>query len=291
MNTPSQTLPDDIIQTVSHALAEDIGSGDITAGLIAADATASASIISREHAVLCGIPWATEVVRQVDSCIHVDWLVQEGSDLEPNQVIARFRGPARSLLTAERCMLNFLQTLSGTATTSRRYAQRVAHTGVRLLDTRKTLPGLRNAQKYAVRIGGCSNHRMGLYDAFLIKENHISACGSISQAVSRARQIAPDKLVEVEVETFEELNEALKAGADTIMLDNFSLEDMRQAVVMARRLAGDRCKLEASGGINEQSLLPVAETGVDFISMGVLTKDVRAIDLSMRFERLEGPRH
>lgn len=290
MNKPSHALPDDIAQTVSHALAEDIGSGDITAGLIAPDATASASIISREHAVLCGIPWAAEVLRQVDNRIHVDWLAQDGCDLEPNQAIARFRGPARSLLTAERCMLNFLQTLSGTATTSRRYAQRVAHTGVRLLDTRKTLPGLRTAQKYAVRVGGCFNHRMGLYDAFLIKENHISACGSISQAVSQAREIAPDKPVEVEVETFEELNEALEAGADTIMLDNFNLEDMRQAVVIARRLAGDRCKLEASGGINEQSLLPVAETGVDFISMGVLTKDVRAIDLSMRFERLEGLR-
>lgn len=284
MNTVIADLPDDIALTVSRALAEDIGSGDITASLIAADAEALASIISREHAVLCGTPWANEVLRQVDPRIHVDWLAQEGSNVEPNQAIARFRGPARSLLTAERTMLNFLQTLSGTATLSRHYAQKIAHTLVHLLDTRKTLPGLRTAQKYAVRTGGCYNHRMGLYDAFLIKENHISACGSISNAVQQARLIAPGKPVEVEVESFDELNQALAAGADTIMLDNFNLEDLQKAVVMARNFAGQRCKLEASGGINEHTLVPVAETGVDYISMGVLTKDVRAIDLSMRFK-------
>lgn len=286
MTTDFRALPDDIAVTVQRALAEDIGSGDITASLIAADTQASASIISREHAVLCGIPWANEVLKQVDASIRVDWLAHEGSDLEPNQALARFRGPARSLLSAERCLLNFLQTLSATATVSRHYAAKVSHTDVRLLDTRKTLPGLRSAQKYAVRTGGCFNHRMGLFDAFLIKENHISACGSISNAVHKARQIAPGKPVEVEVETFEELDEALQSGADIIMLDNFSLQDMRKAVGIARSQAGHSCRLEASGGINEDTLVAVAETGVDYISMGVLTKDVKAIDLSMRFERL-----
>jgi nicotinate-nucleotide pyrophosphorylase (carboxylating) len=278
-------LPDDITATVRRALQEDIGSGDITAQLIDGHTIASASIISREHAVLCGIPWADEVIQQVDNTIRVEWLAEEGSDLEPNQAIARFRGPARALLSAERCMLNFLQTLSATATVSRQYARQVAHTKVRLLDTRKTIPGLRTAQKYAVRVGGCFNHRMGLYDAFLIKENHISACGSIAQAVKAARQIAPGKPVEVEVETFAELDQALSARADTIMLDNFSLEDMKSAVRTARAYPGSHCQLEASGGINDQTLRAVAETGVDFISMGVLTKDVKAVDLSMRFER------
>jgi nicotinate-nucleotide pyrophosphorylase (carboxylating) len=278
-------LPDDITATVQRALQEDIGTGDITAQLIAGHTIASASIISREHAVLCGIPWADEVIQQVDKTIRVEWLAEEGSDLEPNQAIARFRGPARALLSAERCMLNFLQTLSASASVSRKYAQLVAHTEVRLLDTRKTIPGLRTAQKYAVRVGGCFNHRMGLFDAFLIKENHISACGSIAQAVQAARQIAPGKSVEVEVETFAELDQALLAGADIIMLDNFSLEEMKSAVRIARAYQGSHCQLEASGGITDQTLIAVAETGVDFISMGVLTKDVKAIDLSMRFER------
>ena len=280
-------LPDDIKLTVQRALAEDIGSGDITASLITAQTRAAASIISREHAVLCGIPWAEEVLRQVDPGIHVDWLAAEGSDLEPNQALARFRGSARSLLSAERCMLNFLQTLSATATVSRYYAGKVAHTGVRLLDTRKTIPGLRTAQKYAVRTGGCFNHRMGLFDAFLIKENHISACGSITHAIQQARHIAPGKPVEVEVETLKQLDEALAAGADIIMLDNFSLQDMRKAVSVTRSSASAGCKLEASGGINEETLVAVAETGVDYISMGVLTKDIKAIDLSMRFESLK----
>lgn len=278
-------LPDDITATVQRALQEDIGTGDITAQLIAGHTVASASIISREHAVLCGIPWANEVIHQVDKTIRVEWLAKEGSDLEPNQAIARFRGPARALLSAERCMLNFLQTLSATATVSRQYAQQVAHTQVKLLDTRKTIPGLRTAQKYAVRVGGCFNHRMGLFDAFLIKENHISACGSIAQAIHAARQIAPGKPVEVEVETFAELDQALTARADIIMLDNFSLEDMKSAVRIARAYTGSHCQLEASGGITDQTLIAVAETGVDYISMGVLTKDVKAIDLSMRFER------
>jgi nicotinate-nucleotide pyrophosphorylase (carboxylating) len=286
MNTDLPALPDDIGLTVRRALEEDIGSGDITASLIAPDTWASATIISREHAVLCGLPWANEVLRQVDASIRVDWLATEGSDVEPNQALARFRGPARSLLSAERCMLNFLQTLSATATISRYYAAKVAHTRVRVLDTRKTIPGLRTAQKYAVRTGGCFNHRLGLFDAFLIKENHISACGSISNAVRQARLIAPGKPVEVEVETFEELEEGLLSAADIIMLDNFNLQDMRKAVAIARSRTGHPCKLEASGGINEETLVAVAETGVDYISMGILTKDVKAIDLSMRFERL-----
>lgn len=278
-------IPDDIALTVQRALEEDIGTGDITASLIPSETQAAASIISRDHAVLCGIPWAEEVLRQVDTSIRVDWLATEGSDLEPNQALARFKGPARSLLSAERCMLNFLQTLSATATASRHYAAKVAHTDVRLLDTRKTVPGLRTAQKYAVRTGGCFNHRMGLFDAFLIKENHISACGSISNAIRQARAIAPGKPVEVEVETFAELDEALSAGADIVMLDNFSLPDMRKAVAITRSLGGNTCRLEASGGINEETLIAVAETGVDYISMGILTKDIKAIDLSMRFER------
>ena len=316
MGIDTMALPDDLAITVLRALQEDIGSGDITAQLIDGDAVASASIISREHAVLCGTPWANEVLRQVDRSVSIDWLVNEGDELVPDQTIVKLRGPARALLTAERCMLNFLQTLSATASVSRAYARKVAHTDVKLLDTRKTIPGLRTAQKYAVRVGGCFNHRMGLFDAFLIKENHISACGSIAKAIQTARQLAPAKPVEVEVETFSELDQALSAGADIIMLDNFSLikpvevevetfseldqalsagadiimldnfslDDMRTAVRIARTYPNSMCQLEASGGINDQTLVAVAETGVDFISMGVLTKDVKAIDLSMRFE-------
>lgn len=284
----SLTIPVDLPQIVSLALAEDIGDGDITATLIAADATAHASIVCREDAVLCGIPWAEEVIRQLDAgAVTLDWLLPEGSDIAANQTIARFVGPARALLSAERCMLNFLQTLSGTATLSRAYARLVAHTRCQLLDTRKTIPGLRTAQKYAVAVGGCGNHRMGLYDAFLIKENHISACGSITQAVDNARSLAPGKAVEVEVESFAELDEALTAGADIIMLDNFSIAEMRDAV-HRNHARGDRgSRLEASGGITRERLAEVAETGVDYISIGALTKDLKAIDLSMRFDRLQ----
>jgi nicotinate-nucleotide pyrophosphorylase (carboxylating) len=228
------------------------------------------------------------VIRQLDAGdIELEWLYAEGSEVKTDQTIARFTGPARALLSAERCMLNFLQTLSGTATVSRQYAQLVAHTSCRLLDTRKTIPGLRTAQKYAVAVGGCGNHRMGLFDAFLIKENHISACGSITRAVDKARQLAPGKPVEVEVESFTELNEALDAGADIIMLDNFTIADMREAV--QRNIARDesRSRLEASGGITRQRLAQIAETGVDYISIGALTKDLKAIDLSMRFEQFQ----
>lgn len=282
------TIPGDLPQTVSLALAEDIGSGDITAALIDADASAHASIICRENAVLCGVPWAEEVIRQLGArTVTLEWLQPEGSEISTNQTIARFTGPARTLLSAERCMLNFLQTLSGTATLSREYARLVAHTSCQLLDTRKTIPGLRTAQKYAVAVGGCGNHRMGLYDAFLIKENHISACGSITRAIAKARGLAPGKPVEVEVESFAELSEALDARADIIMLDNFSIADMREAVRqnLDRGDAGSR--LEASGGITRQRLVEIAETGVDYISIGALTKDLKAIDLSMRFNRLQ----
>ncbi len=273
-------LPDGIADSVRSALAEDIGSGDITAELIPQEKQAQGRIICREIAVLCGRAWADEVARQVDTDIQLEWLAEDSERLSADQCIARLQGPARSLLTAERSMLNFLQTLSGTASITRSYVDLVAHTGVRLLDTRKTLPGLRQAQKYAVRCGGGHNHRMGLYDAFLIKENHISACGSIRAAVEKARSLHPSRPVEVEVESLEELQQALDVAADTVMLDNFGLESLREAVTLNQ----GRARLEASGGINDRTLLAVAETGVDFISIGALTKDCRAVDLSMRLD-------
>jgi len=273
-------LPADLPITVQRALQEDLGDGDITAQLIASETQAIAHIFCRESAVLCGTAWADEVIRQLDNQVVIQWHVADGDVLKADQKIASYQGSARSLLSAERCMLNFLQTLSGTATLSRHYAQQVAHTEVRLLDTRKTIPGLRTAQKYAVLTGGCFNHRMGLYDAFLIKENHISACGSITAAVSRARMLHPHKPVEVEVEDLDQLQEALNTGADTIMLDNFALGLLHEAVA----ITAGRAKLEASGGINTSTLIPIAETGVDYISIGALTKDCKAIDLSMLFE-------
>jgi nicotinate-nucleotide pyrophosphorylase (carboxylating) len=276
----SVRLPADLSVTVQRALQEDLGDGDITAQLIAPETQASAHIFCREAAILCGTAWADEVIRQLDHQISVQWHSADGDLLSADQKIASFQGSARSLLSAERCMLNFLQTLSGTATLSRQYAQQVAHTGVRLLDTRKTIPGLRTAQKYAVLTGGCFNHRMGLYDAFLIKENHISACGSIAAAVTRARALHAHKPVEVEVEDLEQLQEALDIGADTIMLDNFALGLLCEAVA----ITSGRAKLEASGGITASTLIPIAETGVDYISIGALTKDCKAIDLSMLFE-------
>lgn len=269
----------DIIENVRSALAEDIGTGDITARLIPAHQQGTAHIITREPAVICGRPWVDEVMRQVDPHINIQWLAREGDKVEANTRLFTLKGAARSLLTAERAALNFLQCLSGTATTCRHYADLVSNTGVRLLDTRKTLPGLRTAQKYAVTVGGCHNHRIGLYDAFLIKENHIAACGGITTAVQQARQQAPGKPVEVEVETLGELEEALQAQADVIMLDDFTLADMAAAV---KKTAG-KALLEASGGVNESNLRALAETGVDFISIGALTKHCQAIDLSMRF--------
>lgn len=267
-----------IEQNVRAALAEDIGSGDITAELIPASDLAQGRVISRESAVICGVAWVNEVFRQLDPAVRIEWLVQDGDRVEPDQVLFRLEGAARSLLTGERAALNFLQTLSGTATLSAHYAARVAETPVTLLDTRKTLPGLRLAQKYAVSCGGCRNHRIGLYDAFLIKENHILACGGIAAAIATARSNHPGKPVEIEVETWDELNSALEAGADIIMLDNFSTDEMRKAVA---HTAG-RAKLEASGNITDDTLLSFARTGVDYISIGALTKHCRAIDLSMR---------
>lgn len=271
----------DIITAVRIALQEDIGSGDITAQLIPDSQQARARIITRERAIIAGVAWVNEVFRQVDPTVQVVWRVREGEWVRPDQVLFELRGPARSLLTGERCALNFLQTLSGTATRCRHYADRVAGTGVKLLDTRKTIPGLRIAQKYAVAVGGCYNHRIGLYDAFLIKENHIMAAGGIAAAVQQAHQIAPGKPVEVEVETAAQLDEAINAGADIVMLDNFSPAAMTAAVAHSRQ-RNPQVKLEASGGITNDTLLPYAQTGVDYISIGALTKDCKAIDLSMR---------
>lgn len=269
---------DDVTATVKFALAEDIGSGDITAELIPADRSASARIITREDAVICGTAWVNEVFRQVDPTVTVTWQCTDGDRVAANQTLFELQGPARALLTGERSALNFLQLLSGVATKCAWYAALVAGTGVKLLDTRKTIPGLRTAQKYAVTCGGCHNHRIALYDAFLIKENHIAACGSIAAAVDTARRNHPGKPVEVEVETLDQLKEALAAGAEVIMLDNFDTAAMREAVA----LNAGQSKLEASGGINESTLRAIAETGVDYISIGTLTKDCKAIDLSMR---------
>lgn len=269
-----------IVQNVKAALMEDIGSGDITALLIPAEQQARARVITREDCIFCGRDWVVEVFAQLDPAVQIEWLVEDGQAVTANTRLFSLSGSARSLLSGERTALNFVQTLSGTATISHEYAQRVASTQVRLLDTRKTLPGLRDAQKYAVASGGCHNHRIGLYDAFLIKENHIAASGGIANAVSSARLIAPGKPVEVEVENLDELAQALTAGADIIMLDNFTLADMRSAVAVN----DGRAKLEASGNVTEQSLLPIAATGVDFISIGGLTKHCRAIDLSMRMD-------
>ncbi len=271
-------LKQDIKQTVSWALEEDIRDGDITATLIPKSEIASAKVITREYAVVCGQRWVNEVFKQVDKKVTVEWHVKDGDIIEPGQTLFSVTGPARSLLTGERCALNFLQTLSGTATRCHKYADMVKDTSVKLLDTRKTIPGLRTAQKYAVTCGGCYNHRIGLYDAYLIKENHIAACGSIKKAVATAKRKAPGKPVEVEVESLDELLLALEAKVDTIMLDNFSLADLREAVAINQ----GRAKLEASGGVTDQTLRDIAETGVDYISIGALTKDFVALDLSMR---------
>ena len=269
-----------ISQLVSEALAEDVGAGDITAQLVDSGVQASGSIITREAGILCGVAFATEAFRQIDLTCHINWHVKDGDAIAAGETLCDLSGPARALLTGERTALNFLQLLSGTATTASHYAARVAHTGVKLLDTRKTIPGLRLAQKYAVKCGGCHNHRIGLFDAFLIKENHIAAAGGVSEAVAAARQVAPDKPVEIEVETGAELELALAAGADRIMLDNFSLEALRGAVA---HTAG-RAQLEASGNVTDDTLVAIAETGVDLISIGALTKHVRALDLSMRMD-------
>lgn len=276
----SALLTQAIKENIRLALIEDIGSGDITAQLIPESQQAQANVITREEMILCGTEWANEVFRQVDLELKVQWHKNEGDRVNKNERFLSLEGSARSILTAERCALNFIQTLSGTASTARRYADLIKHTKVKLLDTRKTIPGLRIAQKHAVSVGGCHNHRIGLYDAYLIKENHIISCGSILNAVNQARELAPGKLVEVEVESLDELKLALDANADIIMLDNFSLADMRTGAA----LVAGKAKLEASGNVTSETIIPIAETGVDFISIGALTKDVKSIDLSMRFE-------
>lgn len=283
-------LQQDIRRAVRAALLEDLGdaltaldqpdaSADITAQLIPADRISTARVITREAGVFCGQPWVDEVFTQLGGDVQVEWLVQDGEVLTPNQELFRLHGPARTLLTGERNALNFVQTLSGVATLTARYVAELAGTDCRLLDTRKTMPGLRSAQKYAVTCGGGKNHRIGLYDAYLIKENHILACGGIAQAIAEARRLNPGKPVEVEVESLAELAQALAAQADIVMLDNFDVPMMREAVALNQ----GRAKLEVSGNVTLDTLAEYAATGVDFISVGALTKHVRALDLSMRF--------
>jgi nicotinate-nucleotide pyrophosphorylase (carboxylating) len=272
--------PESIAAQVRAALAEDVGTGDRTAALIPADVTGRAHVVSREAAVLCGTAWVEEVFRQLDPGVAIEWLARDAGAIAPGQTVCRLAGSARSLLTGERAALNFLQTLSGTATLARRWANAVAGTGARILDTRKTIPGLRLAQKYAVTCGGCHNHRVGLYDAVLIKENHIAAAGSVTAALQAAQHEAAGLEVEIEVENLAQLHEALAAGARRVLLDNFPRERLREAVA----ISAGRARLEASGGVTLETVRAIAETGVDDISVGALTKDVRAVDLSMRFD-------
>lgn len=268
---------------VAAALSEDVGGGDITAALVDPETRARATVIVRESAVLCGSAWFERVFAVLHGEIRVHWERDDGDMLEPGDLVCTLTGPARQILTGERTALNFLQTLSGTATAAARYARAVAHTDCRILDTRKTIPGLRLAQKYAVRCGGAVNHRFGLYDAILIKENHIHSSGGIRQAVSRARKVNPGAPVEIEVEELAQLQEALDAGADRLLLDNFDLQSLRDAVAITCA-SGTGATLEASGGLEMDDIVAVAETGVDYISVGALTKHVRATDYSMRFE-------
>lgn len=282
--TPQDPLVPEIERNVAAALAEDVGSGDLTAQLVPAGRRSRATVIAREEAVLCGTAWFTRCFKSLDPSITIDWLVADGERIAPNQVLCRLEGPARALLTGERTALNFLQLLSGVASKARRFADVVAGTRAQVVDTRKTLPGLRLAQKYAVRCGGGGNHRIGLHDAILIKENHILAAGSIAAAMAEARKVADGahicQFIQVEVENLDELQQALDAGAKMVLLDNMSLEAMRAAV----DLSAGRAILEASGNVSLDTVRAIAETGVDRISIGGLTKDVRALDLSMRFE-------
>ena len=281
MTAPTLPPADTIAAGVRVALAEDIGTGDRTAALIPDTQTADAYVITREDAIFCGRAWVEEVLRQVDARLRIAWEAGDGDTLRAGQRLCRITGPARGILTAERTALNFLQSLCGTATAARRYVDAVRGTGTTILDTRKTLPGLRLAQKYAVRCGGADNHRIGLYDGILIKENHIAAAGSIAAAVHAAKASAPPGVfVEVEVETLEQLDQALSAGAERVLLDNFTPEDIRRAVAQTRA----RAKLEVSGGVTLDTIRTLAETGVDYISIGDITKNLRAVDLSMRFE-------
>jgi nicotinate-nucleotide pyrophosphorylase (carboxylating) len=269
-----------IDEDVRKALEEDVGSGDITAELIPPGQIWKAGVLSRSEAMLCGRNWFDAVFRHIDDSVDIRWYAGDGEPIEAGQRLCTLKGPARALLTGERTALNFLQTLSGTATTVSTYARQVEGTGARLLDTRKTIPGLRHAQKYAVRCGGGHNHRLGLYDAFLIKENHIAAAGSIEAAIRNAQLMGRDLPVEIEVENLDGLSQAIEAGADRVLLDNFTPEQLREAVA----LCGGRVELEASGGVTLDNLRACAQTGVDFISVGALTKHLHAIDLSMRFD-------
>ncbi len=268
-----------IQQQIQLALIEDIGSGDVTAELIPVDQEVTAQVICREQAILCGIPWFNEVFHQLDSTITLNWTMNESDKLEPNQLICTLQGSARTILSGERTALNFLQTLSGTATTAHQYVEAIKDTTCRILDTRKTIPNLRLAQKYAARCGGAVNHRIGLYDAILIKENHIAAAGSIHSAVMQAKKLSPDLLLEVEVETIEQLQEALTAGAERVLLDNMDTTMLKQAVAINQ----GQLELEASGGITLENIREIAETGVNYISVGSITKHLLAVDLSMRF--------
>jgi nicotinate-nucleotide pyrophosphorylase (carboxylating) len=264
---------------VARALTEDIGSGDVTASLLPKDQTAHARAVVRETAVLCGCAWFDEVFRQIDPKTRVNWHATDGDRVSPNQVLCEIDGRARSLVTGERTALNFLQTLSGVATRTRTFVDAIAGTKATIFDTRKTLPGLRQALKYAVRCGGASNHRMGLYDGILIKENHLAAAGGIGPALRQARQVAGNVPIQIEVESIAQLNAAIESGAKLILLDNFDLAGLREAV----KVTAGRAALEASGGVNLDTVRAIAETGVDRISIGSLTKDVRAVDLSLRF--------
>jgi nicotinate-nucleotide pyrophosphorylase (carboxylating) len=280
----NERVASDIVsRQVAAALAEDLGAGDVTAALVPASQQVRAQILAREPAILCGTDWVDATFKQLDVAIRLEWLVTDGGKLAADLPVLRLSGPARPILTGERTALNFLQTLSGTATAASRYVEAVAGTGCRILDTRKTLPGLRLAQKYASRCGGADNHRLGLHDMVLIKENHIIAAGSITAAVATARRTSPGIRVEVEVESLEEFAEALAARADIIMLDELSLDEMREAV-KRNRISGSPCKLEASGGVTLGTVREIALTGVDYISIGGITKHVQAVDLSMRFE-------
>ena len=276
-------LPADLATQVEAALREDLGSGDVTAALVPAAQRVRGSVVAREEAVLCGRAWVDETFRQLEPRVQLTWHASDGERVAAGQAIFAIAGPARPVLSGERTALNFLQLLSGTATMTRRFVDAVAGTGCRILDTRKTVPGLRTAQKYAVRCGGAHNHRMGLYDQVLIKENHIAAARSLTGAIEAARRSAAGIGVEVEVETLGELQEALNARPDIIMLDDFTLEDMRAAVAL-NRAAGTAAKLEVSGSVSLEAVRAIAETGVDYISVGAITKHVRAIDLSMRLD-------
>ncbi|MBM0108634.1 carboxylating nicotinate-nucleotide diphosphorylase [Steroidobacter sp. S1-65] len=275
--------PEYISRSVALAIEEDVATGDLTAQLIPADRTSKATVITREDATLCGRAWFDEVFRQIDTRVQIAWKAQDGERVRANQLLCELTGPSRALLTGERTALNFLQLLSGTTTETSRYAEALKGTQCRVLDTRKTIPGLRLAQKYAVRCGGGTNHRIGLFDAILVKENHIAAAGSIAAAVAEARLVNSKVMVEVEVENLDELQQALAAKVDRILLDNFSHEDLKAAVHITRSHQNKGIELEASGNMSLETLRTVAETGVDFVSVGGLTKHVRALDLSMRF--------